>query len=72
MEGAGLAAERQAEMALFQAWHGEAFAREKRLKPLSKYIKSGARKQSPEELLAAFRDFQARGAKMEIRHVPKR
>lgn len=69
MEGAALAAERRADLALFQAWHGEAFAREKRLKSLSKYTVRKPQKQGPEELLAAMREFQARGAKMTIRRV---
>lgn len=72
MEGAGRAADRRVDLALFQAWHGEAFAREKRLKSLSKYrAQTGPQKgQSPAQLLGALREFKARGAKMEIRRVP--
>ena len=70
MEGAGLAAERKFDLALFQAWHGEAFSREKRLKPLSKYrTQSGPAKQSPEQMLAILKELKARGAKMDIRRV---
>lgn len=71
MEGAGLAAERAADRALFQAWHAEAFAREKRLKPLARYLSSGKpQKQGPAEMLATLREYKARGAAMEIKRVP--
>ena len=71
MEGRARAANRDVEAAVAQAWHGEAFAREKRLKPLSKYL-GGLKPQKPQgpaEMLAIFRDLQARGAGIEIAKV---
>lgn len=71
MEGAGLAANQQTDLALFHAWHAEAFAREKRLKPLGKYLSSNRPKksQSAAEMLATLQEFADRGAKMKIKRV---
>jgi len=74
MEGRALAAKSRYDLALFAAWHGEAFAREKRLKPLGKYMASGQpkRQQGASEMLAAMRELNARGAPMTIRKVERR
>lgn len=69
MEGAARRARREQELAILQAWHGEAFARTKRLKGLSDYLGEKKKAQTPEEMLAVFRSFQSRGAPMNIRQV---
>ncbi len=73
MEGRSLAAVRRYEASLAQAWHTEAFAREKRLKPLAKYLSSNKAKpaQGPTEMLATLREIQSRGAPMTIRKVAR-
>lgn len=68
MEGRARAAQTRYDQALSQAWHTEAFAREKRLKPLGKYLSASKPKnpQDSAEMLAALRELQARGAPMTI------
>lgn len=55
------------------AWHTEYFARQKNLKPLKKYLEMG-RPQKPQtgaDVLAVFKEFQARGAPLKIRRITK-
>lgn len=66
MEGHVRAATRAYDLAIAQAWHAEAFARQKRLKPLAKYLSVQPRAQSASEMLGALREMQARGAPMTI------
>lgn len=68
MKGRARAAEREIDMALFEAWHTAALTREKRLKPLAKYrVAKKAKAESPAEMLATLREIKARGAKMTIK-----
>jgi hypothetical protein len=71
LEGRNHAAKRQHDMLIGQAWHTEAFAREKRLKPLAKYLSASQPRsaQGSAEMLATLREIQARGAVMNIRKV---
>ena len=69
MEGRARATQRRVDETILGAWHSEAFAREKSLKPLSKYLASREPKkaQGAEELLRAFKDMSERGAPIAIR-----
>lgn len=69
MEGRARAAVRRYEGDIALAWHTEAFAREKRLKPLAKYLSAtkGKPAQGPAEMLATLRELKARGVAMKIR-----
>ena len=74
MEGAALAAKRQFESEITLAWHTAAFnaaTKSKRgLKKLDDYLpKRRGREQSAGEMLEILREFQARGAKMDIKRV---
>jgi nitrate reductase assembly molybdenum cofactor insertion protein NarJ len=70
MEGRAHAAKQQFDIAVAGAWHAEAFARTKRLKPLSKYLAhDDSRGQDGAQMLAALREMNARGAPMTIRKV---
>lgn len=70
MEGRARAANRRLEEHLYGAWHSEAFQREKRLKPLSKYLTPAtSQRQTPEDMLAMLREFQSRGAAMDIKKM---
>jgi hypothetical protein len=71
MEGRARAAKREAEAMLSQAWHTEAFARQKHLKPLDKILakRKPRRVQSPEEMLAILMQCQAGGAPLTIREI---
>ena len=69
MEGRARAAKRNFELALSQAWHTEAFAREKRLKKLAEYLEGPPKARTADEILDAFLMFQALGAPMTIREV---
>lgn len=68
MEGAARAAKQQFEMFVSGAWHGEAFARTKRLKPLSDYLTEHV-DQRPPDLLSAFREMKARGVSVDIKKL---
>jgi protoporphyrinogen oxidase len=71
MEGRAHAATNAFELSMSQAWHTEAFAREKRLKSLGKYL-AASKPQQPQagaEMLATLREIKARGAPMTIRRV---
>ena len=71
MKGRAKAAKSAFDLAIMQAWHGEAFARSKRLEKLSKYLgsKERVRPQTPAEMLEVLRSFQSKGAGMNIRRV---
>lgn len=70
MEGAALASKKRQDLAVYQAWHAELFAREKKLKKLSAYLREAPKKaQTPAEMLAALKGFRSRGASMNIRRV---
>lgn len=72
MEGRARAAKREAEQRLIQAYNGEAFAREKRLKPASHYLaslKPRGQRMHPAEQLTVFQELKDRGAPLTIRKV---
>jgi hypothetical protein len=58
---------------MFGAWQAERFAREKRLKPLAKYLPELRPRhgQMPSEMLAALRALQSAGAPMTITRVDR-
>ena len=75
MEGRARAAQRSFEFGLSQAWHTEAFAREKRLKPLAKYIGKAEKTDQSRGgamLYGTLIEMQARGVPMTIRRVKLR
>jgi hypothetical protein len=62
MEGAALAEKRRYDQAISQAWHTEMFARTKRLKKLSSYLKDEGEQTNPVAgLTAMFKQLQAKG-----------
>ena len=72
MEGRARAAKQAFDLSIAQAWHTAAFARTKKLKKLSDYLKATgapAKAQTPAEMLEVFKSFQQRGAGMTIRRV---
>ena len=71
MEGRFHAARQAADLAISQAWHAEAFARQKRLKPLGEYLSKsgGPQGQSGAEMVATLHELRVRGAPMNIRRV---
>ena len=69
MEGRARAAKRKQEAALSQAWHTEAFARTKKLPRLSDLFGEKTKAQTPEEILAVFRQFHSGGAPMNIKKL---
>jgi hypothetical protein len=70
MEARANVRKRETERDLFIAWHTEAFAREKRLKPLAKYLSPSSQAgQSPKEMLSILKQFREKGANMNIRRV---
>lgn len=71
MEGAALRDERSIERDCALAWQIEAMAREKSLKGLKHYLKKlkPRKPQTTDDILAVFREHQARGAKMDIRLI---
>lgn len=71
MEGIALGQENAIERDCALAWQIESMAREKRLKDLKHYLKQlkPRKPQTQEEILAVFREYQARGAKMDIRLI---
>lgn len=72
LEGRSRAAKRDFERSISQAWHTEVFAREKRLKPLAKYLTDSAKKdvsRGAGALLATLREMKERGVPMTIRRV---
>jgi hypothetical protein len=70
MEGRARAAQHEYEIALTQAWHGEVFARQKKLKRLSEYLPSeNSNAVQPEAILDAMLTMQAHGVPMTVRRV---
>jgi nitrate reductase assembly molybdenum cofactor insertion protein NarJ len=70
MEGRSRAAKQQFDIAVAGAWHAEAFARQRRLKSLAKYMgRTTDQKQSGTQMLAMLQELSARGAPMTIRKV---
>lgn len=70
MKGRSLAATRDHEARLAQAWHGELFARQKKLKNLRHYLPGrDAERVQPETVLEAMLTIQAQGVPMTVRKV---
>lgn len=71
MEGRARAAKDAFDLAVSQAWHGEVFARQKKLKDLSDYLSSKADEGpvAPEVVLDAMLTLQAAGVPMNIKKV---
>jgi hypothetical protein len=69
MDGCARAAKRQSDAMLSQAWHTEAFARQKRLKPLREILGIKTKAQSPDEMLAVLRAIHGRGVPMNFKQV---
>ena len=69
MEGCSRAAKRKSDAMLSQAWHTEAFARTKRLKPLNQLLGIKPRQQTPDEMLAAFKAIASRGVPMNFKQI---
>lgn len=71
MKGRARAAQSEYDLAVSQAWHGEAFARAKKLKSLSEYLPKGESSQSipPEAILDAMMTMKAHGVPMDIRKL---
>jgi hypothetical protein len=67
MEGAANRHKREFELAITQAWHGEAFARTKLLKGLGDYLKRPKKAQTPDQMLAALKMYADGGAPLNIR-----
>jgi hypothetical protein len=68
MEGRARAAKQEYELSVSQAWHGEVFARQKKLKKLSEYLPRDEQAEpvSPEVVLDAMLTLQAAGVPMKI------
>lgn len=71
LEGCERRERRSYELATFQAWQAERMSREKRLKPVAKYVGElrPPKRQTPGEILANLREMNARGSPMTIRKV---
>jgi hypothetical protein len=69
MEGRAQAARQDYELALAQAWHGEVFAREKRLKKLKEYLPRKTSAATGEDILNGMMRMQAAGVPMNIRRL---
>jgi hypothetical protein len=69
MEGRARAAKRASDAMLSQAWHTEAFARQKRLKPLRELLGVKPKAQTTDEMLAVFRAIAGRGVPMNFKHI---
>jgi hypothetical protein len=65
----------QQNAAIRQAWETAAFTAMTQsrsgLKPLRHYLSTAPRSQTPEDMLAVMREFQARGAKMTFTRVKR-
>lgn len=69
-EGMVRAAKRDIDRTIAGAWHGEAFARTKRLKKLGNYVGDGpAREGSSAEALSMFRAFKKQGLPIKIKRL---
>jgi hypothetical protein len=71
MEGAAEAEGKAYDRLLAQAWHTEAFAREKKLKKLSSYVgkKADAKRSIAADAMAFFHRMKATGVPVEISRV---
>ena len=69
MEGVSRRAKRESDASLSQAWHIEAFARQKKLKPLRELLGIKPKRQTPDEMLAVLRSFAGRGVPMNFKQV---
>jgi hypothetical protein len=69
MEGRSRRAKRQSDGMLSQAWHTEAFARQKRLKPLKELLGIKTKAQTPDEMLAVFQTIAGRGVPMNFKQI---
>lgn len=69
MEGCSRAAKRKSDAMISHAWHVEAFARQKKLKPLREMLGVKAKPQTTDEMLAELRGFQSRGVPMNIKRL---
>ncbi len=71
MKGRALAAKSEYELALYQAWHGEAFARAKKLESLKRYLPADGEAEpvQAEVILDAMMTMQAHGVPMEIKRL---
>jgi hypothetical protein len=69
MEGAARRAKRKSDATIALAWHIEAFARQKTLKPLRELLDVKPKAQTPDEMLAAMLTMQARGTPMNIKKL---
>lgn len=73
MKGVRQRLKTEAEARTEQAWHTGAFgaaAQAGKLKPLRKYLRKSGQ-QTPAEMLAVLRSFQAKGAKMTIERIKR-
>jgi hypothetical protein len=71
MDGAARRQKREFELVVSGAWHAEAFARTKSLKPLPDYLKAKPkpRIQTPDEMFANLQMMAAGGAPLNIRTI---
>jgi hypothetical protein len=71
MKGRAKAAQDRFRDGISQAWHTEAFAREKRLRPLSKYLMQteGGSDRGGAALLGMLRSMKRQGAPITIRKL---
>lgn len=72
MQGVRKRLEREAELYISTAWHIGVFAaaaQAGKIKPLRHYLRKPGVAQKPNEMIAALREFQARGAKMKITRI---
>jgi hypothetical protein len=69
MDGRHRAAKRESDAMLSQAWHTEAFARSKKLKPLHQLLAAKPKAQTPADMLDALRQLQARGVPMNFKQI---
>jgi hypothetical protein len=69
MEGRARAAKRESDASLSLAWHIEAFARQKKLKPLRELLGIKPKAQTPDEMLAVFQAIAGKGVPMNFRQV---
>jgi hypothetical protein len=69
MDGRARAAKREADAAISLAWHIEAFARQKRLKPLREMLGIKPKAQTPDEMLAVFKAIAGKGVPMNFKQL---
>jgi hypothetical protein len=69
MDGCARRAKRQSDAMISQAWHIEAFARQKKLKKLSELLGHKPKAQTTDEMLAELQAFASRGIPMNIKKL---